>query len=56
VKHAASAIAVGTEKLRTRVSPVEDFITSKLDPLVAINHDPALRRLDLHRQPLAGPA
>ena len=56
MEHAAPAIAGRAKKFGAGISPVEDFITSKLDPLVAINHDPALRRLDLHRQPLAGPA
>jgi hypothetical protein len=56
MEHAAPAIAGRAKKFGAGVSPVEDFITSKLDPLVAVNRNPVRRRLDLHHEPLAGPA
>jgi hypothetical protein len=56
MKHAAPAIAARAEKFGAGVLPVEDFITSKLDPLVAVDRNPVRRRLDLHHEPLTGPA
>jgi hypothetical protein len=56
VEHATASTTAGAEKLHAAVSSAEDFIASEPNPLVAVDHDPALRRLDLHRQPLAGPA
>jgi len=55
VEHAAPPIAARAEKLGVGVSP-EDFIPSKLDPLVAVDRNPVGRRLDPHREPRAGPA
>jgi hypothetical protein len=56
MENTASSIAAGAKKLRAGISPVEELIALKRNPLVAVDHDPVRRRLDRHHQPLAGPA